>query len=86
MDLEKQYSEGYAENNGVKIFYHDYGPADGEPILLVHGLGAQLVHWPEHLIDFLKEHNYRPITYDNRDVGLSSRFVGEPAFVLDYIK
>jgi len=53
---------------------------------LVHGLGAQLVHWPEHLIDFLKEHNYRPITYDNRDVGLSSRFVGEPAFVLDYIK
>ncbi|MDC1107400.1 alpha/beta hydrolase [Gammaproteobacteria bacterium] len=86
MDLEKQYSEGYAVNNGVKIFYHDHGPADGEPILLVHGLGAQLVHWPEHLIDFLKEHNYRPITYDNRDVGLSSRFVGEPAFVLDYVK
>jgi len=86
MDLEKQYSEGYAENNGVKIFYHDHGPADGEPILLVHGLGAQLVHWPEHLIAFLKEHNFRPITYDNRDVGLSSRFVGEPSFVLDYIK
>ena len=86
MDLEKQYSEGYADNNGVKIFYHDHGPADGEPILLVHGLGAQLVHWPEHLIDFLKEHNYRPITYDNRDVGLSSRFAGEPAFVLDYVK
>ena len=29
MDLEKQYSEGYADNNGVKIFYHDHGPADG---------------------------------------------------------
>ena len=37
MGLEKQYSEGYADNNGVKIFYHDHGPADGEPILLVHG-------------------------------------------------
>ena len=86
MDLEKQYSEGYAVNNGVKIFYHDHGPANGEPILLVHGLGAQLVHWPAHLIDFLKGHNYRTITYDNRDVGLSSRFVGEPSFILDYVK
>ena len=43
--------EGYAENNRVKIFYRDYGPADATPILLVHGLGAQLVHWPEPLID-----------------------------------
>ena len=86
MDLEKKYSEGYADNNEVKIFYHDHGPAGGEPILLVHGLGAQLVHWPEHLISFLKVHNYRPITYDNRDVGLSSRFIGEPSFILDYVK
>jgi len=86
MDLQKQSSEGYTENKGVKIFYHDHGPAEGEPILLVHGLGAQLVHWPPHLIEFLKEHNYRPITYDNRDVGLSSRFFGEPSFILDYVK
>jgi pimeloyl-ACP methyl ester carboxylesterase len=59
---------------------------DGDPILMVHGLGAQLVHWPPHLINFLKEHNFRPITYDNRDVGLSSRFLNTPSFVLDYLK
>ena len=53
---------------------------------MVHGLGAQLVHWPPHLIHFLKAHNFRPITYDNRDVGLSSRFLGTPSFVLDYFK
>ena len=55
-------------------------------MIMVHGLGAQLVHWPPHLINFLKVHNFRPITYDNRDVGLSSRFLGTPSFVLDYIK
>ena len=80
------YSEGFADNNGVKIFYRDYGPVSGDPVLMVHGLGAQLVHWPPHLINFLQAHNFRPITYDNRDVGLSSRFLGTPSFILDYIK
>ena len=46
------FKEGFAEENNVKIAYRDYGPDDAEPILLVHGLGAQLVHWPDHLIDF----------------------------------
>lgn len=80
------YQEDYAEENGVKIAYRDYGPEGAEPILLVHGLGAQLVHWPAHLINFLIENNYRPITYDNRDAGLSSRFFGKPAFILDYLR
>ena len=80
------YQENYAEGNGVKIAYRDYGPQGAEPILLVHGLGAQLVHWPAHLIDFLIENNYRPITYDNRDAGLSTRFFGKPAFFLDYLR
>ena len=86
MNANKQYEEGFADNNGVKIFYRDYGPRDGDPILLVHGLGAQLVHWPPHLINFLQANEFRPITYDNRDVGLSSRFSGNPSFILDYIK
>jgi pimeloyl-ACP methyl ester carboxylesterase len=75
------YQEGYSDNNGVKIFYRDYGPKDAIPVLLVHGLGAQLVHWPEHLIDFLIENNYRPITFDNRDAGLSTRFTKKPSLV-----
>ena len=86
MGMSAEYSEGFAKNDGVKIFYRDYGPKEGDPILMVHGLGAQLVHWPLHLINFLQEHNFRPITYDNRDVGLSSRFSGTPSFILDYIK
>jgi len=80
------YKEGYSENNGVKIFYRDYGPEEATPILLVHGLGAQLVHWPEHLIEFLIKNGLRPITYDNRDSGLSSRFSNKPSIVLGYLR
>lgn len=86
MNKDDHYDEGFSENSGVKIFYRDYGPQDGDPILMVHGLGAQLVHWPIHLINFLQANNFRPITYDNRDVGLSSRFLNTPSFVLDYVK
>ena len=80
------YKEGYTENNGVKIFYRDYGPIHATPILLIHGLGAQLVHWPEHLIDFLIQNGLRPITFDNRDAGLSSRFSMRPSIVLGYLR
>ena len=86
MGTNQHYKEGFSKNNGVKIFYRDYGPEAGDPILMVHGLGAQLVHWPQHLINFLQENNFRPITYDNRDVGLASRFTNTPSFALDYIK
>ena len=40
---------------------------------MVQGIGGQLINWPQHLIEFLIENNFRPIVYDNRDTGLSSR-------------
>ena len=67
------YEEGIALNGDLEIYYRDYGPKDAEPILLVQGIGGQLINWPEHLIDFLIENNFRPIVYDNRDTGLSTR-------------
>ena len=67
------YEEGIALNGDLEIYYRDYGPKDAEPILLVQGIGGQLINWPEHLIDFLLDNNFRPIVYDNRDTGLSSR-------------
>ena len=80
------YSEGFASNGDVQIAYRDYGPVDGEPILLVTGLGAQLTLWPEFLIKDLQANNFRPIAYDNRDVGLSSRFKSKPSQLINYIK
>ena len=67
------FEEGTATNNGVSIYYRDYGPVDAEQILLVQGLGGQLINWTQHLIQFLIDNNFRPIVYDNRDTGLSSR-------------
>lgn len=71
------FEEGFISNNGVDIAYRVYGSENNEPILLVQGLGGQLINWPEHLIDFLIENNYRPIVFDNRDTGLSSRFTDD---------
>ena len=83
---DMEYIEGLIENEEVKIFYREYGLKESEPILLVHGLGAQLVHWPPHLISFLVDHGYRVITFDNRDSGLSSRFKDKPSFGLGYLR
>ena len=81
-----EYKEGLVEKNNVSIFYRDYGKSDQEPILLVHGLGAQLVHWSDDLIDLLIKNNYRPIVFDNRDAGLSSRFSSKPSMLSGYIR
>jgi pimeloyl-ACP methyl ester carboxylesterase len=81
-----EYKEGLVEKNNVSIFYRDYGKTDQEPILLVHGLGAQLVHWSDDLIDLLIKNNYRPIVFDNRDAGLSSRFSSKPSMLIGYIR
>ena len=81
-------NEDFVDNNGVKIFYVDYGPIENEPILLVQGLGGQLTFWPDELITVLQNNGYRPTVYDNRDVGLSEDFkdYGKPNFIWNYIK
>jgi pimeloyl-ACP methyl ester carboxylesterase len=80
------FREGKVKRNGVEIIYRDYGLKESKPILMVHGLGAQLVHWAPHLIGFLVQNNYRPITFDNRDSGLSSRFKDRPSLALGYLR
>ena len=67
------WEEGFAYNGDIKIAYRDYGQSTGDPILLVQGLGGQLINWPDHLLDFLIDNGYRPIVFDNRDTGLSTR-------------
>ena len=80
------YQEGVAKNDVVEIAYRDYGPIDGRPILLITGLGAQLTLWPQFLIKDLQANNFRPIVFDNRDVGLSTRFSSQPSQVINYLK
>ena len=62
--------------NNIDIYYEENGPADGPVILLVMGLGAQMIAWPDEFIHGLVSKGYRVIHYDNRDVGLSQRMEG----------
>ena len=65
--------------NNIDIYYEESGPADGPVILLVMGLGTQMIAWPDELIEGLVARGFRVIHYDNRDVGLSQRMDGAPA-------
>ncbi len=56
----------------VSIAYQSIGRASDPALLLVMGLGGQLIHWPDEVVVALCEQGFRVIRYDNRDVGLSS--------------
>jgi len=58
--------------NGVTIEYETFGPPDAPAILLIMGLGMQLVAWPDSLCEGLAMRGFRVVRFDNRDVGLSS--------------
>jgi len=60
-------------SNGVEIELDDQGPATGEPLLLVMGLGMQLIAWPDDLVRDLVARGFRVLRIDNRDAGLSTQ-------------
>src|SRR5918993_4075292 len=62
------------EANGIELEYDVTGPADGEPLLLIMGLGAQMTRWSSAFVDKLAARGLRVIRFDNRDVGLSTKF------------
>ena len=57
----------------LDLHYEQWGARAAPPLLLLHGLSCQIIHWPPRLIDFLTEAGYRVIAMDNRDMGLSSK-------------
>ena len=59
--------------NGLTFHYESRGNEGAPVILLIMGLGVQMILWPEPLIDLLVQHGFRVVRFDNRDVGLSSR-------------
>lgn len=61
-----------APANGITLHYDTFGDPDGEPLLLVMGLGAHMISWDEVLCDALAARGHYVIRYDNRDVGLST--------------
>lgn len=60
--------------NGTALEVDDEGPPGAEPVLLVMGLGMQLIAWPDELVQRLLAHGHRVVRFDNRDAGLSQGF------------
>jgi pimeloyl-ACP methyl ester carboxylesterase len=69
----------HIQANGIELFYEEHGDPKAEPMLLVMGLGAQMVLWPDEFVEELVGHGFRVIRYDNRDIGLSQKMEGARA-------
>ena len=63
-------------STGITLEYEVHG--EGDPLLLVMGLGGQLVAWPSSFIAGLVDRGFKVITFDNRDIGLSSKIDAAP--------
>lgn len=74
--------------NGITLEVEDHGSPSGEPLLLVMGLGMQLVAWHEDFVAGLVARGFRVIRFDNRDIGLSQRFdhLGVPNLMADSLR
>ena len=80
--------------NGIDIEVEDSGAApdaQGRPrpvVLLIMGLGMQLIAWPPALVQSLLDAGYRVVRFDNRDVGLSQQFdaLGKPRMLWTGLK
>ncbi|APA77721.2 alpha/beta hydrolase [Mycobacterium avium subsp. hominissuis] len=68
-----QVRTGHAISGDLKLYYEDMGDIDDPPVLLIMGLGAQLLLWRTAFCEKLVGRGLRVVRYDNRDVGLSSK-------------
>lgn len=65
--------------NGIRLHYESFGDVDSSTILLIAGLGTQMIRWPVPFCENLVARGYRVIRFDNRDAGCSTHFIQHPA-------
>lgn len=66
-----------AELSSANLYYETFGNADDPTVLLIAGLGTQLLFWEDEFCEGLVDRMFHVVRFDNRDVGLSSRFDGD---------
>jgi pimeloyl-ACP methyl ester carboxylesterase len=69
-------NEQFADLGDVTLCYETFGDRDDPAVLLIMGLGTQMIAWHEDFCRALAERGFFVIRYDNRDVGRSTRFDG----------
>ena len=75
MNQQVEHTEqAIANANGINIAYDTFGSPDAPPVLLITGIGVQMVVWDEEFCAQLASRGYRVIRFDNRDMGLSTTF------------
>jgi pimeloyl-ACP methyl ester carboxylesterase len=78
------------EANGIELVYDTFGDPEAPPILLIMGLGCQMIDWKDGFCSLLAARGFHVIRFDNRDVGRSTRFdeAGHPqiAAMLDALQ
>lgn len=62
----------FASVNGIQLCYESFGSPEGKPMLLIMGLGAQMIFWDDELCQLLADQGHHVVRFDNRDVGLST--------------
>jgi pimeloyl-ACP methyl ester carboxylesterase len=62
-----------APTNGIELEYETFGDPADPTLLLVHGLGAQMVSWHPDFCHGLADRGFHVVRFENRDVGLSSK-------------
>ncbi|MDP6374892.1 MAG: alpha/beta fold hydrolase [Pseudomonadales bacterium] len=62
-----------AQSNGIELEYASYGEEDNPVIVLIRGLGTQMIEWSKGLTGGFAQAGFRVIAFDNRDVGFSSK-------------
>ena len=64
---------GHAKVGEIELCYEDWGDETAPPYLLIMGLSAQMLLWPDEFCRQLVQQGYRVIRFDNRDIGLSTK-------------
>ena len=73
MEVRSGFATSGATSGDLKLYYEDMGDFDDPPVLLIMGLGAQMVLWRTDFCEKLVRQGLRVIRYDNRDIGLSTK-------------
>ncbi len=60
--------------NGIEIYVESHGDPAATPLVLVRGLGSQIIHWPAAMLERFVAGGFFVVTADNRDAGLSQKF------------
>lgn len=69
-------SERYIQANSLRLAYDEFGNPSDPAMILVMGLGTQMIAWPEDFCRGLAANGFRVIRFDNRDIGLSQKMDG----------